>query len=150
MWRKIILLNMSRTKKNTNTIKLTRPPTQEEIRWFDYAAQLPFRSDEYLTRFADKLLGLSTGAIGVYVAIIQLAQKNMTLSRWIPFIFFFVALFSALVSIFPRKVSGNFTKINLIQQHYLNGLGRRRRIIILGLVSYVIGIIFSILALFIG
>jgi hypothetical protein len=109
-------------KLNSNGIKKNRPPSPAEERWFDYTENLPFLSDEYLAKFADKMYGLNTAVIAVYIAGIKLTVSNPGWYFWIPLILFLISLLTVLFSIFPKRVFGVFENLQDVKYKYLEGI----------------------------
>jgi hypothetical protein len=125
----------------------TRRPTPSEDRWFEEAEKLPFMADQSLARFADKLLGLSTAIIAAYVAGLKAINVTLTWYGWIPIILFTISLLTALLSIFPRRVSAEFSDLGVLKKYYLKRTERRWRLITAGFVSYFFGIVVGILVM---
>jgi hypothetical protein len=122
----------------------SRPPSTAEDNWFDYCERLPFLSDEFMTKFADKLLTLNTGLLAGYLAALKLLTKALNWPLLIPVVLFLISLSCSLWSIFPKKAGGALFDIGAIREHYLLGLRRRRKLISIALASYFVGIVAAI------
>ena len=128
-------------------MRQSRPPTAAEDSWFDYADNLPFLSDEYLTRFADKLLGLTTAVLAAYIAGIKLLAVTLQLFHLLPLGLLLLTLFFALYSIYPKKVDEKFTDIGKLRSRYVLGLQRRRTMIGTAFVCYFLGVLLAVVVL---
>ena len=125
----------------------SRAPSEMEKIWFDYVDKLPFHSDEYLTKFSDKLLSLNTAVIGSYIAGIKLLSITLEVVLWLPLSLFLLSLFTSLYSIFPRKVDARYETLEDIQDNYIRGLKKRKIAISLGFISFFLGILSAITVL---
>ena len=126
----------------------TRPPTKREEKWFDLLDELPFKSDENLARFADKLLGLSTAMLAAYLASIKLLLVDrVSWLTWAPVPFFLIALWAALWSMFPRPVSAEIRSLEDVQAGLKRGLRRRYRLVLLAAIVYIQGVLAAVFVL---
>ncbi len=125
----------------------TRPPNPEEERWFDYVADLPFLSDEYLTKFSDKLLGLNTAMIAAYIAGIKLTSPCLRWYFWIPVVFLLFSLSLSLLSIRPKQASEKSDRLQDVRGQYLCGINRRRKQTNWALLLYALGLFSGLLVI---
>lgn len=128
----------------------TRPPSQEEDRWFEYIEELPFKSDEFLTIFAEKMLGLNTAMIAAFIAGLKLTEISLSFYIFVPLILFFLSLFCSLYSIYPKVTKGEVRDLNIIREGFLKGIYRRRKIITIAFFSYFFGIVAGAIVMIIG
>ncbi len=141
---------MKNMNNQNEEIGETKPPNSLENTWFDYAEKLPFLSDRYLTTFADKLLILTTAILPAYIAGIKLVQIPLSFVLVIPIVLFFITLIFCLISLYPRKTHAEYSSVELIQQMLLTGLERRRIMISIGFLCYILGIISGVIIMLLG
>jgi hypothetical protein len=135
--------------ENNEEIKIydTYPPNPVDQNWLDYIDNLPFKSDERVTTFADKLLALNTAIIAAYIAGLKLTNVILTPYVFGPIIFFVLSLLCSLYTIYPRTAKGKFYDLHEIRKRYLKGIFFRRKAITLSLICYFLGMLFGILIL---
>jgi len=141
---------MNIENNQTKEVIETRPLTKEEEMWFDYIDELPFKSDLYLTTFAEKLLGLNTAVIAAYIAGLKLASINLTTYVFVPIILFVLSLFCCLYSLYPKIAKGKFEKLQDIKNNYLKGIFYRQKSITISFACYFIGVVTGIFVIIFG
>jgi hypothetical protein len=131
-------------------VRETRPPTQAEERWFEYIDNLPFKSDEYLTTFAEKLLGLNTAVIAAYIAGLKLAAISLSAYVFIPILMFILSLFCCLYSIYPKIQKSETHDLSGFKEKYVKGIFYRHKTISISFISYFIGIVVGVAVIVFG
>lgn len=126
--------------ENKPVARDTTPPNSEEEKWFEYANDLPFKSDEHLTNFAEKLLTLGSAGIGVYLLLVKLSQQPLNLFFWVPLFGLFGTLIFALLSIYPKKVDYESYEIKTVESNYSSGLEFRKKLLTIGFICYLISL----------
>jgi hypothetical protein len=132
---------MPEPKENQIKVQESRPPGPEEERWFDYSERLPFSSDEYLTRFADRLLTLNTAVLAAYLAALKLGSVSLCWPLLIPILLFLLSLLSSLYSIFPRSTRATSSDIFDVRDIYFEAIYWRSRALSFAFLTYFIGIV---------
>ena len=130
--------------------KKAKKPTPEQNKWFDYISNFPFKSDEYVTTFAEKMLGLNTAIIAAYIAGVKLSNISLTAYVLIPLALFILSLFCSLLALYPRTVKEKFEDLTKIKERYIEAIYRRQRNVTISLVSYFIGLLTAIFIILIG
>jgi hypothetical protein len=122
----------------------TSPLTPEEERWVDFIERLPQESDAKLSSFAEKLLTLSAGIAAAYVAALKVIDATLVWWHIIPIVMFAVTLLSSLLSIYPIRVTMRLENLDLVQRDFSRRLDSRWKLMTVGVIAFIIGLVSAI------
>lgn len=130
---------------NTQTPLQSRPPSDNERIFTEFAARSPLALREYISHFAEKLLTLSPAMLAAYVGGLKFTDIQLKWYLFVPIALLIFSLAAAIWVIFPRKKTRPFNTLNSVQEY----LTRRSRLahfaISFGLACFGIGILLGAL-----